>query len=242
MKRHFNNCINFTIAKRSFNLTFCTLVTFLRVTRDSRCLPKKPKKALVKLWIYKQFNVSMLYFLLERCVTVHLNKLFSLQPRMICAKFYWNCPSGTKEVFLLFVVNVFSPILPYVKKAWPFIWTNLKVLHPRMIYAQVGLNSPSGSFGKDLQMTSMYTSCNLPLEKRTELFFWTKLIFLYSKIIFAKFCLKFLSGAAKEINEISSMYFNHFLPLEIRSVTLYYNKFNSLVQRCCYKCGKLGWN
>ena len=51
------------------------------------------------------FNIILhfrYYLLLEKCVALHLNKLEPLHPRMICAKFGSNWPSGSGEENLLF--------------------------------------------------------------------------------------------------------------------------------------------
>ena len=61
-----------------------------------------------------------------------------LHPRMLCAKFGWNWPSGSgEEDFLIssLYFRYFLIISPW-KRAGPFIWTNLNPLHPRMLCAK----------------------------------------------------------------------------------------------------------
>ena len=61
-----------------------------------------------------------------------MNNLNPLHPRMHCAKFSWNKPSGSVDedfkilsmYFCFFVV-----ISPWIR-IWPFNWTNLNLLHP----------------------------------------------------------------------------------------------------------------
>ena len=60
--------------------------------------------------------------------------LNSLHPRMHCAKFCWNRPSGSgEENFLILSMYFFYLVIisPW-KGAGSFIWTNLYPLHPRM--------------------------------------------------------------------------------------------------------------
>ena len=70
-----------------------------------------PKDALCQVWLnliqrflrrrfLKFVNVILLfhcYLPLERGVALHLNKLESLHPGMLCAKFCWNWPFGSGE-------------------------------------------------------------------------------------------------------------------------------------------------
>ena len=74
-------------------------------------------------------------------------KLNPLHPRMICAKYCWNWPSGSGEEDFLISSMYFRYflIIPPWKRAGPFIWTNLNPLNPRMLCAKFGWNWPSGS-------------------------------------------------------------------------------------------------
>ena len=70
-----------------------------------------------------------------------------LHPRMLCAKFGWSWTSGSGWRIIFKVFNIFlqfTIIFP-LRRAWPFIWTNLNPLHPRMLCAKFGWNWPSGS-------------------------------------------------------------------------------------------------
>ena len=99
-------------------------------------------------------------------IWINLNPL---HPRMICAKFGWNWPSGSgKEDFLnLSMYFRYFVIISIWKKAAPFIWTNFNPLHPRMLWAKFGWNWPSG-FGEDffnfVNVFSLFRNY-LPLEK-----------------------------------------------------------------------------
>ena len=79
-------------------------------------------------------------------------------PSMLCAKFAWNWPSGSKEDFESFRynLNIFAIISPF-KRVWPFIWTNLNPLHPRMLCARFGWNWSSGSLQEDENVKSLQT-------------------------------------------------------------------------------------
>ena len=79
-------------------------------------------------------------------------KLNPLHPRMLCAKFGWNWPSGSGEEDNVF--QLFRNYLP-LEKGGLFIWTNLNPLHTRMLCAKFGWNWPSGS-GEDFLISSMF--------------------------------------------------------------------------------------
>ena len=69
-----------------------------------------------------------------------------LDPRMLCAKFGWNWPSGSgEEDFLISSMYFcyFKIISPW-KRVGPFIWT-LNPLRPMMLCAKFGWNWHSGS-------------------------------------------------------------------------------------------------
>ena len=62
-----------------------------------------------------------------------------LHPRMICAKFGWNRPSGSSGEDFQNFINIFSLFHNYLplKRAESFIWINLKSLYPRMLCANL---------------------------------------------------------------------------------------------------------
>ena len=64
--------------------------------------------------------------------------LNSLHPRMICAKFHWNWPSGTgvKNFLISSIYFCYFVIISPWKTAGPFIWTNLNNLHSSLHYAK----------------------------------------------------------------------------------------------------------
>ena len=77
-----------------------------------------------------------------------------LHPRMLCAKFGWNWPSGFWRRGLFFnSVNVFSLFRNYLPlgkdKALHFNKPESNPLHPRMLFAKFGWNWTSGSGEED---------------------------------------------------------------------------------------------
>ena len=77
---------------------------------------------------------------------------------MICVKFDWNWPSGSREEDFLNSSMYFCNfvILTPWKRAEPFIWTNLNPLYPRMLCAKFGWNWPSGAGEDDFSNLLMY--------------------------------------------------------------------------------------
>ena len=77
-----------------------------------------------------------------------------LHPRMLCAKFGWNWPSGSLN--FINVCSIFHMIIisPW-KRAWPFFWTNINPHHPRMYCAKFGRYWSSGSGEGDFLASSM---------------------------------------------------------------------------------------
>ena len=73
-------------------------------------------------------------------------KLNFLYPRMLCAMFGCNWPSGFKvsSMYLRYIV-IISPW----KSTWPCIWTNLNPRHPKMLCAKFGWNWPNSSGKED---------------------------------------------------------------------------------------------
>ena len=74
-----------------------------------------------------------------------------LHPRMLCAKFGWNLPSGSVEedFYISTMYFCFFIIISPWKRAWPFICINLNPLNPRMLFAKFGWNWPTGSGEED---------------------------------------------------------------------------------------------
>ena len=89
-------------------------------------------------------------------IWINLNPL---HPRMLCAKFGWNWPCGSREEDFLIssmYFRYFVIISPW-KKVGPFTWSNLDPLHPRMLCAKFGRNWPSGSGEEDENVKSLQT-------------------------------------------------------------------------------------
>ena len=79
-----------------------------------------------------------------------------LHPRMLCAKFGWNWPSGSEKKIFKFRQCIFAiVIISHWKSLWSFIWWNLNPLHPRMLCAKFGWNWPSGSWEEDENVKSL---------------------------------------------------------------------------------------
>ena len=84
--------------------------------------------------------------------------LNSLHQRMLCAKFGWNWPSGSGEVwgFFVNVSSLFRNYLP-LEKGGPFFWTKLNPLHPRMLWTKFGWNWLSSSGEEDENVKGLRT-------------------------------------------------------------------------------------
>ena len=94
--------------------------------------------------------------LLRPFIWTNLNPL---HPRMHCAKFGWNWPSGSGEEDLLISSMYFCNFIfisPW-KRAGAFIWTNLNPLHLRMFCAKFDWNWPSGSGEEDENVKCLQT-------------------------------------------------------------------------------------
>ena len=129
-----------------------------------------------------------------------------LHPRMLCAKFGWNWPSGSREDFLISLMfRTYFIISPW-KRAGPFIWTNLNPLYPRMLCAKFGWNWSSGSGEEDENVK------NLQTDRQTDVFGWN-----------------WLSGFGEEdfLNFVNTFsLFSNYLPFE-KGGALHLNKLES---------------
>ena len=105
----------------------------------------------------------------EPFIWINLN---SLHPRMLCAKFGWNWLSGSgEEDFLISSMNFhYFVIISPLKRAGPFIWTNLNPLHPRMLCAKFGWNWPSSSGEEDENVKSIYLKICFSKHHKSTLF------------------------------------------------------------------------
>ena len=114
----------------------------------------------------EEFLISSMYFryfviisLWKKAWTFILTNLNLLHPRMLCAKFGWNWPSGSwEEDFLILSMyfRYFVIISPW-KRTWPFICTNLNSLHLWMICAKFDWNWPIGSGEEGENVKSLQT-------------------------------------------------------------------------------------
>ena len=124
--------------------------------------------------------------------------LNSLYPRMLCAKFDWNWPSGSgDEDFLIssMYFRYFVIISPW-KRAGSFIWINLNPLYPRMLWLKLAQWFWIRRCLKFINVFSLFPNY-LPLE-RTGLFIWTNLNLLHPRMHCAKFDWNWPSDSGEE--------------------------------------------
>ena len=132
-----------------------------------------------------------------------------LPPRMLCAKFGWNWPSGSgEEDFLIssMYFHYFVIISPW-KRAGPFMWINLNPLHPRMHCAKFGWNWLSDSGEEDFLISSMYFHYFVIISpwKRAGPFIWTNLNPLHPRMLCAKFGWYWPSISGEEDENVKSL-------------------------------------
>ena len=85
---------------------------------------------------------------LEKCVTLHLNKLESRTPKDVLCKVWLKL---AQCFWSRRFINIFNLILLFcyylsLEKSVSFIWTNLNPLHTRMLCVKFGCNWQSGSW------------------------------------------------------------------------------------------------
>ena len=114
----------------------------------------------------EEFLISSMYFRYfviispwKRAGPFIWTNLNPLHPRMLCAKFGWNWPSGSgEEDFLIssMYFRYFVIISPW-KRSGPIIRTKLNQPNPRMLCAKFGWNWLSGSGQEDENVKSLQT-------------------------------------------------------------------------------------
>ena len=125
-----------------------------------------------------------------------------LHPRLICAKFGWNWPSGSgEEDFLIswMYFHYFVIISPR-KRARPFIWTTLNPFHTGRLWAKVVCNWPGfleNTVFSLVNVLSLFGSV-LPLEEGGALHL-NKLESPLPKDALCKVCLLYTSDAADDM-------------------------------------------
>ena len=131
-----------------------------------------PKDTLCHIWLklaelfwrFFKFSLFPNYTPLEKG-PVHLN---SLHPKMLCAKFGWNWPSGSGEEdfqILSMHFRYFIIISPW-KRAWLFFWKNLNSL-----CAKFGWNWSIG-LEKMMKMWKVYDNDEQILIRKAHLNVW----------------------------------------------------------------------
>ena len=86
-------------------------------------------------------------------------KLNPHHPRMLCAKFIWNWPSGSKGKGFVNFFNIFMLIRNYlliIKLGMALLLNKPEFPFPKDAVCQVCLNLLIGSSKEELQMSSMY--------------------------------------------------------------------------------------
>ena len=167
--------------------------------------------------------------------------LNSLHPRMHCAKFCWNRPSGSGEEYFLissmyfFYLVIISPW----KRAGSFIWTNLYPLHPRMHC----VNWYGGSGEEDFLILSIFIIiiffCYLVIIspwKRAGPFTWTNLNSNDPRLHCAKFGWNWPCASGEEdfLNFFNLFsLFGNYLLLE-KGRALYFSKLESPSPKECF--------
>ena len=123
-----------------------------------------------------------------------------LHPRMLCAKFGWNWPSGSGEEDFSISSIYFRHFLFPWKRAGPFIWIKLNPLHPRMICAKFNWTLLRGSGEEDFFILSMYFRYFVIISpwKRAGTVIWTKLNPVHPRMPRAKFGWNWLSGSGED--------------------------------------------
>ena len=119
------------------------------------------------------FGYFIIIFPWERAGPFIWTNLNSLYPRMLCAKFGWNWPSGSGEedfLVLSMYFRYFLIISPW-KRAGPFTFTNLNPLHPRMLCAKFGWYWLCGSGEEDENVKSLRRR---QLQRQTTDKFWSE--------------------------------------------------------------------
>ena len=169
---------------------------------------------LVEIWPScsgeEDFLISSMYFRYfviispwKRTAPFNWTNLNPLHPRMHCAKFGWNWPSGSgKEDFFFYFVNVFSLFCNYLslEKDRSLHLNKLKSPCEKMFCAKFSWNWPSGSGEEDFLISSMFFRYFVIISpwKRAWPFIWTNLNPLHPEIHCAKFGWNRPSGSGEE--------------------------------------------
>ena len=149
---------------------------------------------------YNHFIISSLW---EKEWPFILTNLNPPHPRMLCAKFGWNLPSGLwrRRFFknLVFIISLFHNYLP-LGIVGLFLWTNLNSLHTKMLCDKFGWNWSSDLSEDILKLRHCIFGISLlsPLEKKAGPFIWTNMNPLHPIIVCAKFDWNYPSGSGEE--------------------------------------------
>ena len=104
------------------------------------------------LHLYNVFWFFCNYLHLKKGMILHLNKLESPSPRILCTRFGWNWPNGSweDEFKISSMYFRYFIIISTWERTWTFIWTNLNSLYLKMRCVQFSWNLPSDSGNKFL--------------------------------------------------------------------------------------------
>ena len=124
----------------------------------------------------KYFRYFDLYFH-GKGWTLHLNKIESLSPKDALCQVWLNWPRGSGDNFLKISSRYFCDIviISSLKRAWPFIYTNLNPLHPRILCTKFAWNWPSASGEEDENVKILRNQPRRQWRRTTDKFWSEKL-------------------------------------------------------------------
>ena len=138
---------------------------------------------LSKRWLREEINHYLLY---ENLMVLHLNKLETPSPKNALCKVWFKLAQWFWRRRFLFNSSVYFryfTIISPMKRAEPFIWTNLNSLHPRMPCAKLVEISPAV-----LEKIFRFCQCIIIYpRKKVESFIWTNLSPYHSRMLWANF-------------------------------------------------------
>ena len=140
-------------------------------------------------WFYNRIFSNFGYFViispLEKYMVLHWINLYTHYPRMLCAKFGWNWPTGSVEDDFKMLSTYFHYFVrrgPSFEQAW--IPLTQRRFMPNLVEICPVVHL------KIRQYIFAISSVNISPWKRAEPFIWTNLNPLHPRMIYAKFGLK----------------------------------------------------
>ena len=164
-----------------------------------------PRDALLQVWLKlaQWCRRNFLFFILSMyfCYLVIISpwkrawpfiwtNLNPLHPRMHCAKFGWNWPSGSREEFF-FILSMYFCYLVIIspwKRTGPFIGTNLNPFYRKMLFAKCGwLKIGPVVLEKKMKMWKVYdnnNNCNSSGELKIKVTAWKIFAIIFCAFLF----------------------------------------------------------